>query len=79
MKKRTTFVRYVLMQFPTQKQIVNITLFHSKIAEFGDGVPDKLSRFCKILSIIFIIETKAEKGGQGHVKCSRELAVSSCC
>ena len=42
----------------------------------GGGAPKKTLRFCKVFSIIFIIETKAEKGEvQGHVKCSRDLTV----
>ena len=36
----------------------------------------KILRFCKALSIIFIIENLAKKWGvQGHVKCSRDLTV----
>ena len=39
----------------------------SKLREFDGGDPEKILRFCKALSIIFIIENVAGKGGGSRV------------
>ena len=51
-------------------------IFLEKVTGSGGGAPEKMFSFCKVLSIIYIIETKGGKTGvQGHVECSRDLIV----
>ena len=65
------------MVSPGEEIFPNILTFllgfqSKKLRVLGGRAPEKKTRFCKVLSIIFIIETKAKKG---HAKCSWDLNV----
>ena len=47
--------------------------FHLKLRGFEGGAPEKILRFCKALSIIFIIENLAKKGGSKSCQMFAEL------